>query len=186
MFHIRNVKCDENDHLLSILCRSFLQLGAYSQVCQWAVWEVPERGAACYPQEENTWQPSPLLHLFSTCYWTQVSNTCWLVFKKKRVFVSILHGFCKTSAWSSNLVHRLLWKHHPTPIWTEKKRFWCCVCGFFRLRSIDIEFMKRLGRIVSIVPVIAKADTLTIEERQEFKERVNTFKICHASSGHVM
>lgn len=32
--------------------------------------------------------------------------------------------------------------------------------------------MKRLGKIVSIVPVIAKADTLTIEERQEFKERV--------------
>lgn len=41
-----------------------------------------------------------------------------------------------------------------------------------RLRPIDIEFLKRLGEIVSIVPVIAKADTLTIEERQEFKERV--------------
>lgn len=41
-----------------------------------------------------------------------------------------------------------------------------------RLRPIDIEFMKRLGKIVSIVPVIAKADTLTIDERQEFKERV--------------
>lgn len=51
---------------------------------------------------------------------------------------------------------------------------------FFRLRSIDIEFMKRLGRIVSIVPVIAKADALTIEERQEFKERVNTFHIHHS------
>lgn len=32
--------------------------------------------------------------------------------------------------------------------------------------------MKRLGKVVSIVPVIAKADTLTIEERQEFKERI--------------
>lgn len=41
-----------------------------------------------------------------------------------------------------------------------------------RLRPIDVEFMKRLGKIVSIVPVIAKADTLTVEERQEFKERV--------------
>ncbi|XP_065820980.1 uncharacterized protein septin12 isoform X1 [Labrus bergylta] len=41
-----------------------------------------------------------------------------------------------------------------------------------RLRPIDIEFMKRLGNIVSIVPVIAKADTLTIEERLEFKERI--------------
>lgn len=32
--------------------------------------------------------------------------------------------------------------------------------------------MKRLGKIVSIVPVIAKADTLTMEERLEFKQRV--------------
>lgn len=32
--------------------------------------------------------------------------------------------------------------------------------------------MKRLGLIVSIVPVIAKADSLTIEERLEFKQRV--------------
>lgn len=56
---------------------------------------------------------------------------------------------------------------------------------FFRLRSIDIEFMKRLGRIVCIVPVIAKADALTIEERQEFKERVNAFHVHHSgcSSG---
>lgn len=41
--------------------------------------------------------------------------------------------------------------------------------------------MKRLGRIVSIVPVIAKADTLTIEERQEFKERVGTVSSLHHS-----
>ncbi|XP_064843325.1 neuronal-specific septin-3-like [Oncorhynchus masou masou] len=32
--------------------------------------------------------------------------------------------------------------------------------------------MKRLGKIVSIVPIIAKADTLTMEERQEFKQRI--------------
>lgn len=33
--------------------------------------------------------------------------------------------------------------------------------------------MRRLGKIVSIVPVIAKADTLTLEERLEFKQRVS-------------
>lgn len=43
---------------------------------------------------------------------------------------------------------------------------------FSRLRPIDTEFMKRLGAIVSIVPVIAKADTLTIAEREDFKEKV--------------
>ncbi|XP_061158300.1 uncharacterized protein septin12 isoform X1 [Syngnathus typhle] len=55
-------------------------------------------------------------------------------------------------------------------------RVHCCIYFLaatgHRLRPIDVEFMKRLGKIVSIVPVIAKADTLTIEERQEFKERI--------------
>lgn len=32
--------------------------------------------------------------------------------------------------------------------------------------------MKRLSHSVNIIPVIAKADTMTIEERQEFKQRV--------------
>ncbi|KAJ8373315.1 hypothetical protein AAFF_G00266180 [Aldrovandia affinis] len=55
-------------------------------------------------------------------------------------------------------------------------RVHCCVyflpaTGHW-LRPIDVEFMKRLGLIVSIVPVIAKADTLTIEERLEFKQRI--------------
>ncbi|XP_077390364.1 neuronal-specific septin-3 isoform X2 [Festucalex cinctus] len=55
-------------------------------------------------------------------------------------------------------------------------RVHCCIYFLaatgHRLRPIDVEFMKRLGKIVSIVPVIAKADTLTIDERQEFKERI--------------
>ncbi|WP_264768631.1 hypothetical protein, partial [Klebsiella pneumoniae] len=40
------------------------------------------------------------------------------------------------------------------------------------LRQLDVEFMKRLSHSVNIIPVIAKADTMTIEERQEFKQRV--------------
>ncbi|XP_023677584.1 septin-9 isoform X3 [Paramormyrops kingsleyae] len=40
------------------------------------------------------------------------------------------------------------------------------------LRQIDVEFMQRLGTVVSIVPVIAKADTLTLEERLDFKARI--------------
>lgn len=40
------------------------------------------------------------------------------------------------------------------------------------LRQLDIEFMKRLSHSVNIIPIIAKADTMTIEERQEFKQRV--------------
>ncbi|XP_028311548.1 uncharacterized protein LOC114468709 isoform X1 [Gouania willdenowi] len=55
-------------------------------------------------------------------------------------------------------------------------RVHCCIYFLpatgHRLRPIDVEFMKRLGKMVSIVPVIAKADTLTVEERQEFKEQI--------------
>ncbi|KAM7394147.1 hypothetical protein PAMP_020966 [Pampus punctatissimus] len=40
------------------------------------------------------------------------------------------------------------------------------------LRQLDVEFMKRLSHSVNIIPIIAKADTMTIEERQEFKQRV--------------
>ncbi|XP_076026474.1 neuronal-specific septin-3 isoform X1 [Genypterus blacodes] len=40
------------------------------------------------------------------------------------------------------------------------------------LRQLDLEFMKRLSHSVNIIPIIAKADTMTIEERQEFKQRV--------------
>uniref|UniRef100_A0A674PED1 Neuronal-specific septin-3 n=1 Tax=Takifugu rubripes TaxID=31033 RepID=A0A674PED1_TAKRU len=40
------------------------------------------------------------------------------------------------------------------------------------LRQLDVEFMKRLSHSVNIIPVIAKADTMTMEERQEFKQRV--------------
>lgn len=50
-----------------------LQLGAHSEVRQWAVWEIPKRGAACQPQEENTRHQSPLLHLLPPSHWTQVS-----------------------------------------------------------------------------------------------------------------
>lgn len=33
--------------------------------------------------------------------------------------------------------------------------------------------MKRLDHCVNIVPVIAKSDTLTLEEREAFKQRVS-------------
>ncbi|XP_033022747.1 septin-12 [Lacerta agilis] len=42
----------------------------------------------------------------------------------------------------------------------------------FLLRPLDLEFMRRLSKITNVVPVIAKADTLTLEERAEFKRRI--------------
>ncbi|XP_077936385.1 septin 9b isoform X5 [Gasterosteus aculeatus] len=45
------------------------------------------------------------------------------------------------------------------------------------LRPLDVEFMRRLSKVVNIVPVIAKADTLTLEERDDFKETCGTFDL---------
>lgn len=41
------------------------------------------------------------------------------------------------------------------------------------LRPLDIEFLRRLCRTVNVVPVIARADSLTIEERDAFRSRVS-------------
>lgn len=43
---------------------------------------------------------------------------------------------------------------------------------FFSLKPLDIEFMKRLHDKVNVIPLIAKADTLTPEECQLFKKQV--------------
>lgn len=40
------------------------------------------------------------------------------------------------------------------------------------LRPLDIEFLQRLCRTVNVVPVIARADSLTMEEREAFRRRV--------------
>lgn len=42
----------------------------------------------------------------------------------------------------------------------------------FRLKPLDIEFMKKLHNKVNIVPVIAKADCLTKKEIERLKSRV--------------
>lgn len=41
-----------------------------------------------------------------------------------------------------------------------------------RLKPIDIVVLKKLSDVVNVVPVIAKSDSLTMEERAAFKERI--------------
>ena len=40
------------------------------------------------------------------------------------------------------------------------------------LKPIDIEFMRRLHDKVNIIPLIAKADTLTPQEQEDFKLQI--------------
>ena len=53
------------------------------------------------------------------------------------------------------------------------------LCVVPRLRPIDIKFMKELHQLVNIIPVIAKADTLTPKEIKALKQKV--CELCCAS-----
>lgn len=44
------------------------------------------------------------------------------------------------------------------------------------LKPLDVEFMKAIHSKVNIVPVIAKADTLTLRERDRLKRRVSVMQ----------
>eukprot|EP00967_Tisochrysis_lutea_P023503 scaffold26942_cov27-Tisochrysis_lutea.AAC.2 len=41
-----------------------------------------------------------------------------------------------------------------------------------RLKGVDIEFMRRLQPYVNLIPVIAKADTMTVAERDAFRRLI--------------
>ena len=43
-----------------------------------------------------------------------------------------------------------------------------------RLPALDVIALQRLGEICNVVPVISKADTLTLEERDAFKDKVSS------------
>ena len=43
--------------------------------------------------------------------------------------------------------------------------------------QIDIVVLKKLAEVVNVVPVIAKSDSLTLEERATFKARVSAYRL---------
>jgi len=65
----------------------------------------------------------------------------------------------------------------------QDTRIHCCL--FFinptghSLRAIDVIVMKKLSEVVNVVPVIAKADSLTLEERDNFKRKIREELVYH-------
>jgi len=47
------------------------------------------------------------------------------------------------------------------------------------LRPIDVIVMKKLSEVVNVVPVIAKSDSLTLEERELFKQKIRAEMVYH-------
>lgn len=58
----------------------------------------------------------------------------------------------------------------------QDTRIHCCLYFIsptgHALKPIDIVVLKKLSETVNVVPVIAKSDSLTLEERQIFKDRI--------------
>ncbi|KIK61848.1 hypothetical protein GYMLUDRAFT_224105 [Collybiopsis luxurians FD-317 M1] len=65
----------------------------------------------------------------------------------------------------------------------QDTRIHCCLYFInptgHSLRAIDVIVMKKLSEVVNVVPVIAKSDTLTIEERDSFKNKIREELVYH-------
>lgn len=58
----------------------------------------------------------------------------------------------------------------------QDTRIHCCLYFInptgHSLRPVDVIVMKKLSDVVNVVPVIAKSDSMTLEERDRFKAKV--------------
>ena len=45
----------------------------------------------------------------------------------------------------------------------------------FRLRPVDLEFLKQVCKLVNVIPVISKVDTMTTQECKKLKAKVRNF-----------
>ncbi|EKM77246.1 hypothetical protein AGABI1DRAFT_115406 [Agaricus bisporus var. burnettii JB137-S8] len=74
--------------------------------------------------------------------------------------------------------HEAYMRQEQQPQRNEKTDLRVHACLYFiratghTLKPLDIEIMKRLGTRVNLIPVIAKADTLTQNDLQTFKQRI--------------
>ncbi|KAI9466077.1 septin ring protein [Lactarius psammicola] len=66
----------------------------------------------------------------------------------------------------------------------QDTRIHCCLYFInptgHALRPIDVIVMKKLSEVVNVVPVIAKADSLTLEERESFKQKIRAELFHHS------
>jgi septin 3/9/12 len=66
----------------------------------------------------------------------------------------------------------------------QDTRIHCCLYFInptgHSLRPIDVIVMKKLSEVVNVVPVIAKADSLTLEERESFKQKIRAELFHHS------
>ena len=119
-------------------------------------------------------------------YGDQVNNENWYVsiFSRRLCLVSHL---CCFPSWDPIVKyikdqHSAYLRKELTAMrdrYIQDTRIHCCL--FFinptghSLRPIDVIVMKKLSEVVNVVPVIAKSDSLMLEEREMFKQKVSYF-----------
>lgn len=75
--------------------------------------------------------------------------------------------------------HESYMRQEQQPLRRDKQDLRVHACLYFirpsgtTIKPLDIEVMKRLGTRVNLIPVIAKADTMTPEDLLAFKQRVS-------------
>lgn len=98
---------------------------------------------------------------------------------------------CNKDAWQPIVEflddqHESFMRQEQQPSRSDKIDMRVHVCLYFlrptghTLKPLDIECMKKLGSRVNLIPVIAKADTLTKRDLETFKQRIRT---CIAAQG---
>lgn len=72
----------------------------------------------------------------------------------------------------------------------QDTRIHCCLYFInptgHALRPIDVIVMKKLSEVVNVVPVIAKSDSLTLDERDRFKAKVGIIFIFLYLNGRTL
>ncbi|THH16143.1 hypothetical protein EW146_g4436 [Bondarzewia mesenterica] len=66
----------------------------------------------------------------------------------------------------------------------QDTRIHCCLYFInptgHSLRAIDVIVMKKLSEVVNVVPIIAKSDSLTLDEREAFKQKIRAELFHHS------
>ena len=114
-------------------------------------------------------------------YGDQVNNENWYEFRGNLILKCVFEGLC---SWDP--IVKYIKDQHSAYLrkeltatrdrYIQDTRIHCCLYFIsptgHSLRAIDVIVMKKLSEVVNVVPVIAKSDSLTLEEREAFKQKI--------------
>lgn len=121
-------------------------------------------------------------------YGDQINNEGWYVFFAK------FHGantYKNSHSWDPIIKyikdqHSAYLRKELTAMrdrYIQDTRIHCCLYFIsptgHSLRPIDVIVMKKLSEVVNVVPVIAKSDSLTLDEREKFKVKIREELVYH-------